>query len=149
MSPSSKSKVYFFYKTALNLKKKSALKRFIESIFKNEGYSLQCINYIFCTDKQVLKINKQFLKHNYYTDIITFELSEQKKPVLGEIYISVGRVKANAALMDEPCGRELLRVIFHGALHLCGYSDKLKGEIKKMRERENYYLEKYMGTRFT
>src|SRR5262245_54377015 len=124
MSSSSKSKIYFFFQTPVSLRDRTKLKTFIAGIFKKEKRRLAYLNYIFCTDKQLLEINRQYLKHDFYTDIITFELSEKDQPVQGEVYISIDRVKDNALNLDERVNKELHRVIFHGALHLCGYSDK-------------------------
>ncbi|MCZ2223574.1 MAG: rRNA maturation RNase YbeY [Chitinophagales bacterium] len=119
---------------------KSNLKLFVENLFKKEKISLKSICYIFCSDEFLLNINQQFLQHDYYTDIITFCLSEKEEPIEAEAYISVDRVKENAKTNNVSYKRELERVIFHGALHLCGYKDKKKVEIKQMREKENYYL---------
>ena len=141
----SKSKVYFFYQGVKSgLQSRTKLKKFIELIFKKEGRPLLSINYIFCTDKALLEINKQFLKHDFYTDIITFDLSESDE-IAAEIYISVDRVRDNASLLGVSFKSELHRVIFHGALHLCGYGDKTKGQKAEMREKEDYYLRKYMS----
>ena len=122
--------------------KKTILKEFLRSLFKKEGKTAGDIQYIFCSDDYVLEINKQFLNHDYYTDIITFDLGN-KNVVDAEIYISVDRVKENATDYNEPLGREMLRVIFHGALHLCGQSDKTKREKTLMRLKENEYLERF------
>lgn len=143
MASPSKSSVYFFYETPVSLRQRTALKTFIASIFKTEKKNLSAINYIFCTDKRLLEINRQFLKHDYYTDIITFQLTPPDQPVEAEVYISVDRVKDNAISLGESFSRELHRVIFHGALHLCGYGDKSKREKEKMREKEEAYLKKY------
>ena len=141
----SKSKVYFFYQGVKSgLQSRTKLKKFIELIFKKEGRPLLSINYIFCTDKALLEINKQFLKHDFYTDIITFDLSESDE-IAAEIYISVDRVRDNASLLGVSFKSELHRVIFHGALHLCGYSDKTKDQKAEMRVKEDYYLRKYMS----
>jgi probable rRNA maturation factor len=85
-------------------------------------------------------MNRDFLQHDYYTDIITFGLSEKGEPVEAEIYISLDRVKDNAATLKTTFKEETLRVIFHGALHLCGYKDKKKSEIALMRSKEDHYL---------
>ena len=103
---------------------------------------LQSINYIFCTDKAVLEINRQFLAHDFYTDIITFDLSDSNA-IQAEIYISVDRVKDNATQLGVSFKSELHRIIFHGVLHLCGYKDKKRGEIEEMRSKEGFYLNKY------
>jgi probable rRNA maturation factor len=143
MSSSSKSKVYFFYETPVQLRNRTFLKRFLEAIFKAEGLELECLNYIFCTDNRILAINQQFLQHNYFTDIITFGLSHKNQPIQAEIYISSDRVKENSRTLKEPFKRELLRVIFHGALHLCGYDDKTASEKRKIQAKEDFYLKKY------
>jgi rRNA maturation RNase YbeY len=144
MASSSKSKVYFFYEAPVSLKARTTLKRFIESVFKKEKTQLSSLNYIFCTDKRLLEINRQFLHHDYYTDIITFQLTPSGKPVEAEVYISIDRVKENAGFLEETFTRELHRVIFHGALHLCGYRDKNKKEKEEMRGKEEEYLSKYL-----
>lgn len=100
---------------------------------------LHSLNYVFCSDQRLLEINRQFLHHNYYTDIITFDLSEGVS-THAEIYISVDRVKENARNLGVSFKSELHRVIFHGALHLCGYGDKDNKEMQEMRKIEDYYL---------
>ncbi|MEI9808198.1 MAG: rRNA maturation RNase YbeY [Bacteroidota bacterium] len=142
----SKSKVCFFFDNVkVSLKKRSELKRFIEIIFKMEKKKLAGLNYIFCSDKRLLEINRQFLAHDYYTDIVTFDFSENRKEIAGEIYISIDRVKSNARQFKVPVVSELHRVIFHGALHLCGYKDKNQAEKLKMTGKENLYLTKYFS----
>jgi probable rRNA maturation factor len=122
------------------VKTRTVLKGFIESVFRKEKQPLSSIHYIFCSDEYLLQINNDFLKHDYYTDIITFGLSEKGQPIEAEIYISTDRVRDNAKTLGQPFSKEILRVIFHGALHLCGYRDKKKSEITTMREKEEYYL---------
>lgn len=101
---------------------------------------LTSLNYIFCTDKFLLNINRKYLDHDDYTDIISFDLSSDKGEVEGEIYISLDRVKDNAKKFGRSFKEEVARVLFHGALHLCGYKDKTKSQKKQMREKETYYL---------
>jgi len=120
---------------------KTGLKSFITSIFKKEKKLLGSINYIFCSDDMLLKINQDFLQHNYYTDIITFGLNEPGEPIEAEIYISIDRVKDNANQQGVSYQNEMQRVLFHGALHLCGYKDKKKSEIVEMRQKEDRYLQ--------
>lgn len=144
MPSQSKSNIYFFFETKVNLKNRIALKEFIRSIFKREGRKFSSLNYIFCTDNQLLKINRQFLQHDFYTDIISFELSNKQESLKGEVYISVDRVKENATYHSEPFQRELHRVLFHGALHFCGYKDKTKTDASIMRKREDKYLKEYL-----
>ncbi len=101
------------------------------------------LSYIFCSDDFLLEMNKNFLDHDTYTDIITFDLSENKKELQGEIYISVDRVKDNAKKFKTTYSDELHRVIFHGVLHLCGFKDKKEKDRKIMRENEDYCLDRY------
>lgn len=139
----SKSKVYFFFpEGAVNLTGRTSLKGFIEKLFKAEKKQINQINYVFCNDRTIRKINKQYLNHDYATDIITFDLSENKL-ITADIYISVERVRENARALGFSFKSEIHRVIFHGALHLCGYRDKKSAEINKMRGKENLYLKKY------
>jgi probable rRNA maturation factor len=129
----------------LALADKRAIQSFVEKIFKKEKRRLAHINYVFCSDEYLLNINRDFLAHDYYTDIITFGLSEPGEPVEAEIYISTDRVKENAGQLGISFKEEMLRVIFHGALHLCGYKDKKKTEIALMRSKENHYLSTYLS----
>ena len=119
---------------------KTKLKSFIKELFIQEGKILHELGYVFCSDEYLLQINQQFLQHDYYTDIITFDISDTKSCVKGEIYISVDMVKDNARQLGLPTANELLRVIFHGALHLAGYKDKTKAQQKEMRNKEDYYI---------
>ena len=140
------SRVYFFFERRdFNLNNRSGLKKFIESLFKKEGRKLSAINYIFCSDKRLLEINQQFLSHDYYTDIITFDLSESNA-VQAEIYISIDRVRDNSKNLGISFKSELHRVIFHGALHLCGYGDKTKKQEEEMRAKENFFLSEYFSS---
>ena len=133
MSFPSQSKVCFFFEAPkFSLKKRTELKLFIEHIIT-----------FFTSDKRVLEINKAYLKHDYFTDIISFELSEPGSPVQGEIYISIERVRDNAVNEDVSFKEELLRVIFHGALHLCGFRDKTLAEKTKMRQLEDSCLKEF------
>ena len=134
---------FFFHQSSIRLTDRTKLKSFINEIFKNEGKKLRSLNYIFCSDKDLLKINKKFLGHNFYTDIITFNLSEINSSIEAEIYISTDRVKENSKSQKSSFKQELLRVVFHGVLHLCGYSDKSPYQQRKMREKEDEYLLKY------
>lgn len=120
---------------------KRMVKLFISEIFKREGKDLRELTYVFCTDEFLLQVNRDFLQHDYYTDIITFDLSEANIwGTIGEVYISIDRVRENASHHQTTFSNELLRVLFHGALHLCGYGDKTKREITIMREKEDEYL---------
>jgi rRNA maturation RNase YbeY len=128
----------------ISLGNRVALKSFLEKQMKKEGIRIECLQYVFCSDKYLLGINKQFLNHDYYTDIISFDLSEVKGELIGDIYISVDRVKENAKLVKTTQSNELLRVIFHGALHFCGYKDKKPADAKLMRSMEDKWLKAYL-----
>lgn len=136
--------INLFFESRISLRNKKALRLFIASLFNKEKMQLASLNYIFCNDEQLLGINRQFLNHDDYTDIITFNLGASKKaPIIGEIYISTDRVKENARINNKTIENELHRVIFHGALHLCGYKDKTPAAKKQMRQKEDFYLKAY------
>ncbi len=125
------------------LNERTRLKLFIEKLFITENKILVNLSYIFCSDEHLLNINKDFLKHDYYTDVITFDLSSSRNEIEGEVYLSVDRIKDNAKQLGVSFKEELHRVVFHGALHLCGYKDKKKEDALVMRSRENKYLKRY------
>lgn len=126
------------------LKSKRKLSAFLDALLHQHLQIRKAhLQYIFCTDEYLLAINQQFLNHDTFTDIITFDLSEEPETVLGEIYISTDRVAENAAQFNTSYEQELHRVIFHGALHLCGFKDKTKADQEKMRAMENRCLEEY------
>ncbi len=125
------------------LKNRRKLKLYIESIFAKEKRKLGKLSYIFCSDDHLLGINNEFLKHDFYTDVITFDLSVKRNEIEGEVYLSMDRIKDNAKKAAVSFTEELHRVIFHGALHLCGYKDKSKAQQKQMRLEENKYIEQY------
>lgn len=137
--------IQFNFLQQASLKERTRLKHFLLSLFRKEGTSIQSLSYVFCSDEYLLGINQQFLQHNYYTDIVTFNLAARGEAVEGEIYISVDRVMDNAKTLKEHRYRELHRVIFHGALHLCGYKDKIVKDISIMRAMEEYYLKRYFN----
>jgi rRNA maturation RNase YbeY len=141
---SSRVRFHFPY-TGFSLTERRRLKLFLTALFRKEGQSFITMEYIFCSDKALLEINRAHLQHDYYTDIITFNLAEPGEPVAGEIYISIDRVRDNAQDFDQSFRRELHRVIFHGALHLCGYKDKKPKDVRLMRSMEDAYLERYFG----
>lgn len=147
MPSQTKPNIYFFFQTQTTLRNRNQLKDFIRDIFRREGRTLESLNYIFCDDQQLLEINRQYLNHDYFTDIISFELSQKNEPVVGEIYISIDRVRDNALQLGETYTKELHRVIFHGALHLCGYKDKKPRETTEMRKAESKYLGLYFRSR--
>ena len=137
-------KIHFhFLEGGFTFSERSSLKAFIETLFKREKKKLSGLTYIFCSDEYLLEINKQYLKHDFYTDIITFGLSDPGEPISGEIYISIDRVRDNAVQFKTTLKKEIHRVIFHGALHLCGFRDKKKEEELLMRKMEEKYLTLY------
>jgi probable rRNA maturation factor len=142
-SPLKTPPVHFSFPVVISLRERLRLKIFLASLFKREKAHLGELQYVFCSDAYLLAINRQFLDHDYYTDIISFDLSEPNQPINAEIYISVERVRENAQEFKTSLSKELHRVIFHGALHLCGYRDKTAAEKKKMREMEEKYLTRY------
>lgn len=112
----------------------------LNHVAKSENYVLQEVNIIFCSDNYLLHVNKEFLAHDYYTDIITFDNSENKGTIISDIFISVERVRENAQQFKITFQEELHRVMVHGLLHLVGYNDKNDVEKRMMKEKENSYL---------
>ncbi|MBZ5859066.1 rRNA maturation RNase YbeY [Flavihumibacter profundi] len=138
--------IQFHYQAGgFHFSNRNACKGFLQMLFKQEKKKLANLNYIFCSDEYLLAINRDFLQHDYYTDIVTFELNDPGTPISGEIYISIDRIRDNAKNLEESFTRELHRVIFHGALHLCGYRDKTQEEEKLMRKMEDKYLSAYFS----
>ncbi|MEI9958302.1 MAG: rRNA maturation RNase YbeY [Ferruginibacter sp.] len=133
-----------FFLENISLINRSALKEFIIKLFKAKGKKLDSMTYIFCSDEYLLDINKANLKHDYYTDIITFNLSPDPNIITGEVYISIDRVRDNATELKVSLKEELHRVIFHGVLHLCGHKDKSAKDTKEMRAAEDRLLAKYL-----
>lgn len=127
------------------LKDKRKLAAYLETVVKEhlKDVKLMHLNYIFCTDEFLIGINLQYLQHDTFTDIITFDLSENIYELQGEIYISVERVKENAKQFGVDYRHELLRVIFHGVLHLCGFKDKKKEDEEVMRKMEEACIREY------
>jgi probable rRNA maturation factor len=134
---------FFFLNKNIQLTGRTRLKKFLPTLFRKEGKQLDFLSYIFCSDDYLLGINRDFLSHDYYTDIITFDLSESIGRVTGEIYISADRVRDNSVTHGSTLKEELHRVIFHGSLHLCGYKDKTQKDQKIMRQMEDKYLALY------
>lgn len=135
---------FHYMETQFRFTNRNNLKRFLINVFELEKKILTSLSYIFCSDTHLLEINKEFLQHDFFTDIITFDLSEKDSKIQGEIYISIDRVKDNSRLLHEPFKKELHRVILHGVLHLCGYKDKTEKDILIMRQKEEYYLDLYL-----
>ncbi len=136
-----KTPIYFFSEDiAYILKEKTKIRHWINEIILTEGYTLDTLNFIFCSDDYLLKINQNYLKHDTYTDIITFDNSEIEKTILGDIFISIDRILENARKFKVSERDEVHRIIAHGALHLLGYKDKSKTDKAQMTEKENECL---------
>lgn len=116
------------------------IKQFLAKKVSKSGRTLSSLDFIFSSDQYLLQINKQFLRHDDFTDIITFDLSEKPKQIHGEIYISVERVRENSRIYATSFRHELLRVVFHGVLHLLGFKDKSPVDKKLMRSMEDQWL---------
>lgn len=137
----SKASINFFTEdTNYTLKNKKAIKAWVASAITAEGYVLQELNFILCSDPYLLQINQDYLRHDTYTDVITFDNSDTPQTIVGDIFISIDRIKENALTYQHPVAEELCRVIIHGTLHLLGYKDKTKAAKKLMTEKEDLYL---------
>lgn len=124
------------------LRNKNALKKWVKYALVNESREAGEISFIFCSDNYLLNLNKEYLSHDTFTDIITFDYTENKI-IKGDVFISIDRVNENAVKFGTALQMELKRVIIHGVLHLCGYKDKNKSDRLVMREKEDFYLEQY------
>ena len=124
------------------LKKPILIKKWINAVVEKQKKHLGDLSYVFVSDEALLEMNQQFLNHNTYTDIITFDYTENKK-INGEIFISIDRVEENAKKLNVDFEEELRRVIFHGVLHLCGHKDKTKIDSDNMRKQEDKSLRLY------
>lgn len=133
---------FFTEDSTYTLKHKTIIKKWIEATIVAEGYKLHELNFILCSDDYLLRINQDFLQHDDYTDVITFDNSEELKMIVGDIFISIDRIKENAKNFGSKTIIELCRVIIHGTLHLLGYKDKTKQAKTLMTSKEDFYLEK-------
>ena len=118
------------------------IRQWLTNLVSEEKCGIEKIQYIFCTDEYLLGINKQYLNHDYYTDIITFPFTNSLTAIQSDIYVSIDRVVDNAKSYDVSTSQELYRVMAHGVLHLCGYSDASDSDKKTMRAKEDHYLVK-------
>ncbi len=134
------SKIDIFFEDTKPIKfKKSVLKKHIKSLINNELKKTGIISIVFCSDEYLLEMNKKYLEHDYYTDIITFDYVENDI-ISGDLFISIDRVKDNSERFNTTFLNELTRVVFHGVLHLAGYKDKTTPDQQVMRGKENFYL---------
>lgn len=132
---------FFNENIQFTLKNKEIIRRWISKTIKAEGFKkVGELSLIFCDDGYLLSINQQYLDHDTYTDIITFDNSENEEVISGDIFISIDRIKENASLYMVEEAHEIHRVIIHGILHLCGYLDQSKEEKKLMTDKEEQYL---------
>jgi probable rRNA maturation factor len=142
--PSKKIHFHFAFRP-FTLKSRKKLKYFIENIFIKEKHHLKELNFIFCSNREIKALNKRFLTHNCSTDILTFDFSKKQEATVSDIFISQEQVKLNSNEFETSFKKEIHRVIFHGALHLCGYNDNTSKEKETMRAKEDYYLAKYFS----
>ena len=133
---------FFNEDISFTLKQKGLVRTWIRNTIISENRRLKLLNFIFCSDAYLLNINKQYLNHDTYTDIITFDNSDVMHDIIGDIFISVERVKENAKDREIKASEELHRVMIHGTLHLLGYADKAKSAKALMTNKEDFYLSK-------
>lgn len=126
---------------SFKLQNKIKHKQWLQAVANEEQKKIGELNYVFCSDAYLLEINQNYLQHDTYTDIVTFDNSDNPKIIEGDIFISYDRIKENAVKFGTESS-ELQRVMVHGLLHLCGYKDKVKADKALMTSKENYYLDK-------
>jgi len=131
---------FFTEEIKYDLKHKTKIRTWIKNTIEAEGYVLEELNFIFCSDEYLLAINQQYLQHDTYTDVITFDNSEVLKTITGDIFISIERIQENARNYKGKTADELCRVMIHGTLHLLGYKDKGKAAKILMTQKEDQYL---------
>ncbi|MFN6944002.1 MAG: rRNA maturation RNase YbeY [Cytophagaceae bacterium] len=137
---SSKSIRFFSEDTDFTLKGKDKTRTWVIKVCKEENHSIRDLNIVFCSDKYLLSMNQEYLQHDTFTDIITFDNSENPDQLEGDIFISIDRVRENANKFQTDVSTELLRVIIHGVLHLMGYKDKSEKDKLAMRKKEDACL---------
>lgn len=136
--------INFHYETNFNLSPEESYQEWLQAIATSEEHHIAELNYIFCNDAYLHKINVEYLNHDTYTDIISFDYTENDE-VAGDIFISVKRVRENANTFEVSFHNELLRVMAHGLLHLCGYGDKTNEEKTLMRSKEEEKIKMFHG----
>jgi rRNA maturation RNase YbeY len=132
----------FYEETDFRVKGWKKIKEVVQKVIAKEGFISGDLNFILTTDNKILELNKRFLERDYFTDVITFEYNEGEI-VSGDIFISVDTVKMNSENYKVSYKEEIVRVMIHGILHLCGYKDKSKIEIVKMKKMEEYWLKRW------
>ena len=133
--------IHFFFENIEEIPLTDRVKSWLEELILKEKHKVGTINYIFCDDEYLLKVNRDFLQHDYYTDVITFDYVKGNT-VSADIFVSLPRIFDNAETLSKDFDSEFFRVLAHGILHLCGYKDKTDEEISEMRNKEDYYLNK-------
>jgi probable rRNA maturation factor len=133
---------FFTEEISFTLKQKTVIKTWLKETIAAEGYALSELNFIFCSDEYLLGMNQQYLNHDTYTDVITFDNSDALKTIVGDIFISVDRIRENANQFARNFEDEMCRVMVHGTLHLLGYKDKSKAAKTQMTAKEDEYLSK-------
>jgi len=131
---------FFTESVTYNLPQKLKIKKWLKASIEKEGFKLGELNFIFCSDEYLLGINQQYLNHDTYTDIITFDNSEEEKLIVSDIFISIERVKENAITFKTDAFDEVCRIMMHGTLHLLGYKDKGKAAKALMTQKEDEHL---------
>jgi probable rRNA maturation factor len=131
---------FFNEDSPYKLPQKQATRQWLKQQAEAECFRVGDLNYVFCSDEHVLQVNRDYLQHDFYTDIITFDQSEEEDLIEGDIFISVDRVADNASQLGVAPITEMRRVLAHGLLHLCGYGDKSPEEEKTMRAKEDEWL---------
>ena len=134
--------INYFFENIDPKKIDSNISIWLEDLILSENKKLGDINYIFCDDEYLLKVNQDYLDHDYYTDIITFDYVKGKT-ISGDIFVSLPRILDNASTLSQDSEKEFRRVLAHGILHLCGYKDKTEEEESTMRQKEDFYINRY------
>jgi len=142
---------FFTQDITFTLRNKTKLREWLHTVTKKEAAEIAELNYIFCSDKYLLELNKKHLNHNTLTDVITFDNAPRPSPldprpsITGDIFISIPRIKENAKQYNVTTAHELHRVMVHGLLHLLGYTDKKPAHKALMTEKEDYYLKRFLS----
>ena len=139
--------IHYFFENITPLEISSQHSKWLENIIISEQKKFGEINYIFCDDDYLLKVNQDYLQHDYYTDIITFDYVKGKT-ISGDIFVSLPRISDNATSLSKNFEEEFKRVLAHGILHLCGYKDKTEAEQTEMRSKEDFYLSRFSDNNY-
>jgi len=136
----------YFFSEGINfeLQEKLKRKRWLKTIATKDGFIIKELNYVFCSDEYLYQMNLEYLNHDTYTDIITFDNSEKELDIIGDVFISIDRIRENAKTHNQKVEDELNRVLVHGLLHLMGYKDKTKEESALMRQKEEESINLYL-----